>query len=98
MEVSRSKHDAGSASPQRRHLRLVGPTSHQTTRPKSNPEVRRKLLERVSPYLLSGPAPTFGSREWTELDPADPRWTAATVRAALAWWGPSGFGEDEADE
>lgn len=31
-------------------------------------------------------APRFGSREWLELGRDDPRWKAALVLAAAAWW------------
>lgn len=37
------------------------------------------------PFLV-GEAPSFGSAEWLALDPADRRFAAAVVRAALAWW------------
>jgi hypothetical protein len=48
-------------------------------------------------YVATGadlvtPGPEFGSWDWLRLDPADPRRTAATTKAALAWWSGIVFG------
>jgi hypothetical protein len=38
------------------------------------------------PFLAEDDVPAFGSPEWVALGPHDPRFAAAVVRAALAWW------------
>jgi hypothetical protein len=54
-------------------------------------EILRMLYVATEADLVT-PGPEFGSWGWLRLDPADPRRTAATTRAALAWWNGVMFG------
>lgn len=46
-----------------------------------------EIFAYVAGALTCGEVPRFGTREWAELDDADPAKQAAVVRAALAHWG-----------
>lgn len=43
-------------------------------------------VRRLIGWARTVEAPAFGSLEWLELPTTDPRWKAALVRAAVAWW------------
>jgi hypothetical protein len=57
------------------------------------PDTLLKLFAVITPALLAGDVPHFGSEDWLELDPQDPRREHAMVRAALVWWTDTAFGE-----
>jgi hypothetical protein len=54
-----------------------------------------RLFAVISPALLAGDVPQFGSEEWLLLAPDDPRREHALERAALVWWTQAAFSEVE---
>jgi hypothetical protein len=54
-------------------------------------EILRMIFVATEADLVT-PGPEFASWDWLRLDPADPRRTAATTRAAMAWWSGIVFG------
>lgn len=55
-------------------------------------DTQRAVLEAVTPALLAGELPAFGSYSWAQLADDAPAKHAATTRAALSWWSSLVFG------
>jgi hypothetical protein len=92
-DLCRDRHHRNSRSGAMQQLRNLG---EDRAHPDPDPQALVRLFAIVSPSLLAGPLPEFGSAGWLALDGEDPRRQHALTRAALCWWTQAAFSQEAA--